>query len=320
MAVEDLRGYVRRSWLLVPLSDEKLVESAWSHGADVIALDLMELVAEEDKPQARERAREAIEAVALGGAQVFTQVDKELLYADLTACVWPGLSGIIISRLESVQEVAEADDLLSQLEEERGLLPRTLQIVASVETARGNHEAMNIARSSPRLWGMTLGRADLVMDLRPEPSGEIHLMTYLMQRVITVANASGLVPLGSWWRAPARGLLASPDATYEAALRGRHIGFKGSLCIRPDQVEPLNKGFTPEANEVAQAQRLVDFFSRQGESGGAALYLDGRIIDLPTAKGAHHMIAYAQASAERDEKKSEIVAQATQDALFHPED
>ncbi len=304
---------VRRSWLLVPLSDVGLVEAAWSLGADVIVLDLMELVAEEDKPQARERVREAIQSVARGGAQVFAQVDKELLYADLRASVWPGLSGIIVPRLESPHEVAEADGLLSQLEEERGLLPATLQMVASVDTAMGNLRAIDIARSSLRLWGITLGRADLVMDLRPEPSGEIHLMPYLMQRLIIIASAAGLVPLGAWWRAPARGLQASPEDTYQAALRGRRIGFKGSLCIHPSQVEPLNRGFTPGDDEVAQAQRLADAFHLQEEAGEAMLRLEGRTIDLPTAKAARHLVDFAKACADRDEEKAQAVAWAAQD-------
>ena len=202
MAIMDLGEpgmAVRRSWLLVPLSEEKLVVEAWSLGADVIALDLTEFVAEKHKPRARQRAKAAIRTVSRGGAQVFAQVDKGVLNADLKACVWPGLSGIIISRVESAQEVGEAEDLLLQLEGERGLQPQSLQIVASVETAKGNLVAMDIARSNPRLWGLSLGRADLVMDLRPEPSGEFHMMTYLMQRIITIANAAGLVPLGAWW-------------------------------------------------------------------------------------------------------------------------
>lgn len=296
--------FVRRSWLLVPLSDEDLIGEAWKLGADVVTLDLMELVADKDKPRARERAKDAIGAVCLGGAQVFVQVDRELLFADLRACVWPGLSGVIIPRLESAQEMSEAGDLLTQFEEERGLLPGTIQVVAAVDTAEGNLDAMDIARSSPRLWGMTLGRADLVMDLRPEPSGELHMMPYLMQRTITVANAAGLVPLGAWWRSPARGLLAGPDDTYEAAVRGRSIGFKGSLCIRPDQVEPLNRGFTPGGEEVAQAQRLVDTFSRQEGPEEAVVRLDGRLVDLPTVKAAHQLIAYARACTARDEQKA----------------
>ena len=304
---------VRRSWLLVPLSDEKLVDEAWSFEADVVALDLAELVAEEDKPQARERVREAIGLASRGGAHIFAQVDKDLLYADLRACVWRGLSGIIIPRLESAREVAEADALLSQLEEERGLLPHTLKIVASVETAEGNLQAMNVALASPRLWGMTLGRADLVMDLRPEPSGEIHLMTYLMQRIITIANAAGLAPLGAWWRAPARGLLAGPGDTHEAALRGRRIGFKGSLCIRPDQVGPINRGFTPGAEDLAQARHLAEALSRGEESGEAVTHLDGRIIGLPALKRSRRLVAYAQACDARDAEKAQSVAWAAQD-------
>ena len=308
MLSEELDGateVVRRSWLLVPLSDKDLIGEAWKFGADVVTLDLMELVAEKDKPQARQRAKDAIGAVCLGGAQVFVQVNKELLFADLTACVWPGLSGVIIPRLESAQEMPEAGDLLSQLEEERGLLPQTVQVVASVDTAKGNLGAMDIARSSPRLWGMTLGRADLVMDLRPEPSGEMHMMPYLMQRVITIANAASLVPLGAWWQSPARGLLARPDDTYEAALRGKGIGFRGSLCIRPEQVEPLNQGFTPGEEEVAQAQRLVDAFSRQEGPEEAIVRLAGRIVDLPAVKAAHNLVAYAKACAARDGEKAQ---------------
>ena len=304
---------VRRSWLLVPLSEERMVQDAWSFGADVVLLDLAELVPEEARPRAREWAREVVGAVAKGGAEVFVQVDKELLYADLSACVWPGLKGIVVTRLESAQEASEAAGLLSQLEEERGLPPGTLQIVAAVETAKGNLAAMDIALSSPRVWGITLGRADLVMDLRPEPSGEIHLMTYLMQRIITIANAASLVPLGAWWRPPARGLLDSPAGTRDAALKGRHIGFKGSFCIRPDQVEPLNLGFTPEPGEVEEANRLVGAFAEAERMGSALCELESRIIDLPTGESARRLIAHAQACAIRDEEKAKAVRQAPQE-------
>ena len=243
-------GSIRRSWLLVPSDGVGQVEQAATSAADVIVLDLMEFVPEAMKPAAREGLPEAIRGVAQGGAEVFAQVDKELLYADLSAAVWPGLRGILMPRLETSQEVAEADGLLTQLEDKRGFRPGTLQIVAVLDTAKGNNNAIEIARASHRIWGLTLGRADLVMDLRPEPSGELHLMPFLMQRLITVANAAGVVPLGAWWRAPARGLVANADDTHDAAVRGRHMGFKGALCLREHQVEPLNRGFTPTHSET----------------------------------------------------------------------
>ena len=81
---------VRRSWLLVPPTDQDMVARCWSHGADVIVLDLVGMVTEGAKPAARELLRDAIGVAERGGAQVFSQIDAELLYADLAACVWPG--------------------------------------------------------------------------------------------------------------------------------------------------------------------------------------------------------------------------------------
>lgn len=295
---------IRRSWLLVPMSKEEHIAQARQAGADVVVLDLVELVAERDKPRARERVSSAIDVVKAGGAEVFAQVDPELVYADLKACVWPGLQGIIISRMESPQQVAEANTLLSQLEAERGILPDTLEIVSSLETAQGNHHAYEISTASRRVWGLTLGRADLVMDLRPEPSGEIHLMEYLMQRLIIVANATGATPLGAWWRAQDRGLLATPEHTYQAARRGRAIGFKGSLCIREDQVEPLNRGFTPSEAEVAAAHQLLGAYNAATAQGVAVIQQGDRIIDRGMAAQAQYLTDLAAACVARDQAKA----------------
>jgi len=60
-------------------------------------------------------------------------------------------------RLESPQEVAEADSLLTQLEDKRGFRPGTLQIVAVLDTAKGNYDAVEIARANRRIWGLTWG-------------------------------------------------------------------------------------------------------------------------------------------------------------------
>src|SRR5205814_6148461 len=109
-------------------------------------------------------------SLCMSGAEVFVQIDPESFHADLHACVWPGLSGVVVSRAESAEHIIEADTLLARLENERGLLPDTVKIVAALETASGNHAAYEIARASLRVYGITLGRADLIMDLRPEPS------------------------------------------------------------------------------------------------------------------------------------------------------
>lgn len=233
----------RRSWLLVPASNPHAIEQAAKAEADVVVLDLVELVAEKDKPAARQAVRGAIEVLRARGSEVFVQTGPEFCGADLEASVWSGLSGIVMSRVERAEEVAEAAALIDCFETEREMTAGGVGIVAALETAKGNHAAHDIVHSSHRICGATLGRADLIMDLRPEPTGEIHMMPYLMQRLVIVAGTAGVPPIGAWWRAPDRGLLATLDNTYAAAARGRAIGFKGAMCLRPDQVSALNRAY-----------------------------------------------------------------------------
>ena len=233
----------RRSWLLAPVSKAASIAGAARSGADAIVLDLAEFVAEDDKPAARKNVEAQIKTARAGGAAIYAQIDPGSLDADLQACVHSGLSGVVLTRVESPALVEQAAARLSALESERGIAAGSVKIIAALETARGNHAAYEIATANARVSGLTLGRADLIMDLRPEPSGEIHLLPYLMQRLIIVAAAAGVTPIGAWWHAPDRGLLATPENTDRAARRGRAIGFKGAMCLRADQVEPLNRAY-----------------------------------------------------------------------------
>ncbi len=258
---------VRRSWLIVPAhNDEALTEAAGS-GADVVVLDLQDTVHESRKHEARVNVRGAIETVREAGAEVFVRSDVELMYADLDASVWRGLSGLVLPGVTSVEQVREADEILSRFEAERGVVkpppvgevreaddPRgpeqELEIHLSLDTGPGNWHAEDLIRASDRVKSISLGRADLVMDLREEPTGDLHLLPYLMQRLIIIASATGVEPVGAWWRATSRGLAASYDDTLQAAVTGRQAGFRGALCMRANQAEALNRGFTPSESEV----------------------------------------------------------------------
>ena len=299
---------VRRSWLLTPVSQSERVSAAPSAGADVIVLDLAEFVAEPDKPPARESLREALAPAKSTGAEVFVQIDPELMLADLTAAVWPGLDGIVVTRAETPEQVVAIDGIISELESRRGMLPDSVELVLCLETALGNHNGFEVATASSRTWGLSLGRADLVMDLRPEPSGETHLMQYLMQRLVTLASATGTVPLGAWWRFPDRGLLATPENTLAAAQRGRAIGSKGSFCVLANQVPPLNAGFTPSESEVRAAHALCEAYASATASGTDTMVsFDDRVLTPDIVAQAANTVDLADACSIRDRSKAAAV-------------
>ena len=285
---------VRRSWLIVPTHNAKALSEAADSRADVVVLDLQDTVHESRKHEARANVRRAIGTMRDAGAEVFVRSDIELMYADLDASVWRGLSGVVLPGVTNVGQVREADEILSKFEAERGVVkpppvgqvreaddPRgpeqALEIHLSLDTGPGNWHAKELIRASDRVKSISLGRADLVMDLREDPAGDLHLLPYLMQRLIIIANATGVEPVGAWWRATSRGLVASYDDTLEAALTGRRAGFRGALCMRANQVEALNKGFTPSEAE-----------------------LESLAASTTTSEISRHVVAWADACAGRD--------------------
>lgn len=301
---------IRRSWLIVPAHDEARVDEAARSGADVVVLDMQDLVHDTKKHVARARLRAAIPYLCAQGVEVFVRSDIELLYADLHAAVWRGLSGIMLPGVTSVTQVQEADRLLGALQAERGVvkLPpvgeileaddpvspeQALELHLCLDTGRGNWDAAALIQASSRVQSVSLGRADLVMDLREEPTGDLHLMPYLMQRLIIIASATGVQPIGAWWRATSRGLVAGYDDTLTAAISGRQAGFKGALCLRAHQVAALNKGFTPTTAEIAQAESIL---------AAGTMSIEAAI--------ATDLLAWAAACRQREQGRTTVLGQA----------
>ncbi len=316
---------IRRSWLIVPAHHEARLAEAAQSGADVIVLDLQDMVHETKKHQARSRLRDAIPQMCEQGAEVFVRCDIELLYADLHAAVWKGLSGVMLPGVTSVDQVQEADELLGTLQADRGVVKpppvgevleaddpvspqQLLELHLCLDTGRGNWDAVELIEASARVKSISLGRADLAMDLREEPTGELHLMPYLMQRLIVIANATGVQPIGAWWRGTSRGLVASAEDTLTAARTGRQAGFKGGICMRANQVEASTRLYlTPE--ETARAASVIAAFAEARNHGAATTMVGGERIDASRAAIATSLIAWA-ANCEQREQGRAIVTQA----------
>jgi citrate lyase subunit beta / citryl-CoA lyase len=59
-------------------------------------------------------------------------------------------------------------------------------------------------------------------------------------------------------------------------------------------VTVINDVFTPSAEEVRRAQKIVDAFAASESSGSAAIQLDGQFIDYPIVYQAQRVLAVFQ--------------------------
>jgi len=71
------------------------------------------------------------------------------------------------------------------------------------------------------------------------------------------------------------------------ARRARRLGFGGKLCIHPKQISPVNAAFSPSEPELAWARKVLQAAER---SGGAAVAVDGKMIDRPVILKAERIV------------------------------
>jgi citrate lyase subunit beta / citryl-CoA lyase len=225
-------------------------------------------------------------------------VDTEFCYGDLAAIVRPGLDGIILPKVESAAGLATADWLLAQLEREQGLIPRAIDLVPIIETARGLNQIDAILASGTRVKRIAFGAGDFTLDVNMAWSrGEAEL-AYARAKIVTASRAAGIeAPFDTVWVD-----LADQEGLEASARTALGFGFQGKMCIHPNQIAVVNRVFTPSEAEIAFAERVVAAFARAEAEGSAAIQLDGKFIDYPILYRAQRVLEKVAAIRARERR------------------
>jgi citrate lyase subunit beta/citryl-CoA lyase len=80
----------------------------------------------------------------------------------------------------------------------------------------------------------------------------------------------------------------------------RDMGFDGKTLIHPNQIGPCNAAFSPSAEEVANARKIIAAFSLPENKDKGVVQLDGRMVERLHADMARRTVAIARAIEERD--------------------
>ncbi|MCB1743709.1 MAG: CoA ester lyase [Gammaproteobacteria bacterium] len=280
---------VWRSMLFVPATAERFVEKAHLRGADALIIDLEDAVAASEKPRARTLVAEVAARVGRAGADVLVRVNRpwRMLVADLEASVIPGICGLLLPKIESADHLSFVDEIVDELEAERGIEAGSIRYMVLIETARGFHNVREIAAGSPRVCALTLGGEDFGQVIGMP---EVHpdAMMGFMQQVQVAAREAGILAQGY---PGSIGNFSDLEAYRQDIRRARQYGFDGGGCIHPAQVAILNEEFGPSAAEIEHAEALVDVYDRALAAGEGAVSFKGKMIDVPVAERARRVLA-----------------------------
>ncbi len=288
---------VWRSLLYVPVNVEKFVDKAHTRGADVLQLDLEDAVPHAEKANARKLVEKNAARVRRAGADVVVRINQPLSLAvrDLEHSICPDVDGIAITKADSASHVRLLDQLVTELEEKRGMPVGHTKFLVMIETTDAFSRIDEIPRASPRTVGMLIGGEDFALDMNAQPDGDVLL--HPKQRMIIAARAAGVMPLGfigtvadfSDW-----------DRFREMVRRARRFGFDGAGCIHPGQVKIVNEEYTPGEDEVAYARKVIQMDNEAKAAGRGSFQIEGKMIDIPVVVRAEKLIRRYEAIKARE--------------------
>jgi citrate lyase subunit beta/citryl-CoA lyase len=274
MSIVAMNRPVERSYLYVPGNRPERFDKTCAAGADAVIVYLEDAV----PPVEKDSARAALTSWLAPGKSVLVRINavgSEWFERDLAACDAQGVSGVILPKAERV-----ADAVISLCRR------RHLPLFPLIETSAGMAQCEAVA-ATPCVQRLMFGTIDFQFELGIEGDGD-ELLAF-RSRLVLASRIAGIQspvdgPCTSW---------EDPALLRSDCQRARRLGFGGKLCIHPKQVAIVNAAFAPGEPEIAWAHKVLDAAQR---SGGAAVAVDGRMIDRPIILKAERIIREATRS------------------------
>jgi citrate lyase subunit beta / citryl-CoA lyase len=282
----------RRSLLFMPGSNARALEKARNLPADGLILDIEDSVAPDAKAKAREQIAEAIAAKGFGKREVWIRtnsLDTAWWVDDVAMAGQAKPDGILVPKVSSVADLNKIGESLQGI----GADP-SIKVWAMIETARAVLDADKLAAASrdpkTRLAGFVFGPNDISRETRIKMQPGRAAMIPMIIHCILATRAHGLEILDGPYSD-----ISNVDGFALECAQARDLGFDGKTLIHPSHIVACNAIFTPPAEEVAEARKIIAAFAQPENASRGAIQLDGRMVERLHAEMARRTIEIADA-------------------------
>lgn len=251
-------------------------EKAARSGADAVVLDLEDAVPLGEKLYAREAIATAWSHLTSLGVALLVRInatDSAQGHDDLQMLSnLASLAGVMVPKVETA----------AALQAVRDALPSTA-ILPLVESAPG-YAALNEIAEAANVLRLVIGHIDFMADVGLQCGADQQELTPLRFAVAMATRLKHLAPAVDGVTPEVQNL----ERLREDTRRSIRFGFTGKLCIHPRQVEVVHDALSPDSDELRWAQRVVE---ADAKAGGAAVQLEGRMVDAPVVLQARRTLA-----------------------------
>ena len=267
-----------RSWLFTPGTRTDLFARAAESHADALILDLEDSVAPSDKDDARAKVLDFLVAPPAGLLHAVrinsfgTRAGLRDLYELVERQV--AVDVVVLPKSDGPSLIAAVSRALDEAQ-------MTAAIVPLVESARGLETVPEMLGASRRTGAVMFGAADLAADLGAQASFEA--MSWARGRLISAAALARASVIDSPFFD-----IDDHDGLTRECSRTAALGFTAKAAIHPAQVSVINAAWTPAADQLEWAQRVL----LVNEAGVGTV--DGEMVDEAVARRARRLLARAE--------------------------
>jgi citrate lyase subunit beta / citryl-CoA lyase len=267
-----------RSFLFVPGNRHERFEKAARSGADVVILDLEDGVAPVDKAAAREAIVREWPSVKAVGIPVVVRLNALSTPYGETDLAWAkqldAPAAVMLPKAESAEPIERVHAALNGA-----------PVLPLIESAAG-HAGLSAVAGAKGVLRLFLGHIDFMADtgiVCGDDEAEVAPLRF------AIAMATRAHRLAS----PVDGVtiqINEPERLRRDMQRAIRFGFGAKMCIHPSQVAVIHEACKPSHDELAWARKVL---AADEASGGAAVQVDGRLVDLPVVLQARRTVARA---------------------------
>ena len=284
---------LRRTMMFMNAQKPSLIKDAYIYGSDSIILDLEDAVAENQKDSARFSLYHALKTIDYGDTEVIVRInglDTPHWQEDIRCVVAAGADGIRIAKCESAEDVKLVEKHVLAAEKEFGVEEGRTLLMAALESPKGILNAYEIVTASDRMFGCAISGGDFRKSMHVQiEKGGIEMLT-ARGNMLLAARAAGVQCFDTMFPN-----VDDMEGFKEEVIQNHQMGFDGKSIISPKHIRFVHETFPPTPKEIAYAEKLINSFNEQADSGVGVYTVDGKMVDLPFFEDARRIIALAKA-------------------------
>ncbi len=275
---------LRRSAHFVPGASEKMLLKSLETAADCLVLDLEDAVTPERKPDARQVIAGWLRDVDFGRQERTVRMnplDTPWGLDDLRMTMRYPPDAYVVPKIRCLADIEAIDTQLAQLEAAYGHPVGDVGLIlVATETPQGVLNLPTFTQCK-RVTALSWGAEDLAAAMgarrnRNEHGEYLEVFKYCRTQTLLCATAGNVQPLDTVYVD-----IKNLDGLRDECRTSAWMGYTGKITIHPDQIPIVNELFSPSAEEVEQAQALLEAFDVAQRDGKMAFSFNGQMVDVP---------------------------------------